>query len=862
MSEVTPPVAGSSTTVAGRGAAAPELQVTLLSAVLAACTAMFVVYHLIDHSPHVASSIWAPVVVFAGFIVAESVVFHVEYRREALTLTLAEAPLALCLILLDPVLGLALRLIADLIVSFAVVRPKWYKLVFNLSMHLFSLAVAYVIAGLVVAPFEWGEAALLGLIATLLAVSLLDLGLVIAAIALFEGGFLGKLHRELVGALPQQLMTAVTGTIVAALVVQWPSLSIAVLVPIAGVWNVLRVNGRTNQHLRDLEDLNQISSSITRSLHRSDIADVAVAEVSRLLRADRVTLRLFATEGGSSEVTSAIGVVLGRCPRSLDDPLWAPMLAGPAHLVDAHEVVGGRVDREQSEQLIVAPIRDDQGVVGVLLVGARVGVSDSFDDSDAGRAGAIADRLGLALRNAVLHEQIEREAWRDQLTGLPNRTRLERVLEDRLARTRRGSLAVLTIGLDRFRDINSTLGHALGDDVLRELARRLRLAVGVDEVVARVSGDEFALTVRVDCEGDALFIARGLQELLHAPLDIGGFAVSVNTSVGVVLGVGSTTDPALLLRRADMAMQWAKSNHSGVELFRDEMDKSSPERLSMLAELRTALEQQQFEVFYQPKLDLAVGQVVGVEALVRWNHPVRGIVAPGEFVQLAENTGLITALTDQVVRRTVASVRLLNDLGFRLEASVNLSTVDLLDDSVVVRVDRILDEAGVAPGLLTFEITETSLLADSARTISTVEALHRLGCRLSIDDFGTGFSSLSYLRTLPASELKIDRSFVANLLLDERDDVIVRSTIDLGHNLGMRVVAEGVEDASTLDRLRTLGCDAAQGYGLSRPLPLDRLLVWLNSCSFPVARARPGDELPAEREPSRVGVVRAIRSVS
>ena len=861
MTGVAPPVAVSSTAVAGRSAVAPELRVTLLSAILTACTATFLVFHLLDHSSHLTSSIWAPVVVFAGFIAAESVVFHVEFRREALTLTLAEAPLALCLILLDPVIGIALRLVADLIVSLVLVRPKWYKLVFNVSMHLFSLALAYVIAGVAVRSFEWGEVALLGLIVTLLLVAFVDLTLVILAIAMFEGGFLGKLRHEVVGALPQQLMTAVTGTIVAALVVQWPALSIAVLVPIAGVWNVLRVQGRTSQQLRDLEDLNRISSSVARSLHRSDIADVAVAEVSRLLRADRVTLRLFATEAGSPEVTRATGALFSRCPHTPDDPVWAPLLDESARLVPAHTVVGGRAGGDDPEQVIVAPIRDDQGSVGVMLVGARVGVTHSFDESDARRAGAIADRLGLALRNAVLHEQIEREAWRDQLTGLPNRTRLERLLEDRLARTRRGSLAVLTIGLDRFRDINSTLGHSVGDRVLCELAQRLRLAAAVDEVVARVSGDEFAVTVRVDCEGDALLVARGLQELLHAPFDIEGFAVSVNTSVGVVLGVGSTADPAQLLRRADMAMQWAKANHSGVQLFRDEMDRSSPERLSMLAELRTALEQQQFEVFFQPKLDLAIGSIVGVEALVRWNHPVRGIVAPGEFVELAENTGLITVLTEQVLRRTVAAVRLLHDLGFRLEASVNLSTIDLLDDTIVVRADRILAEAGVAPSFVTFEITETSLLVDSARTISTVEALHRLGCKLSIDDFGTGFSSLSYLRTLPAAELKIDRSFVANLLLDERDEVIVRSTIDLGHNLGMRVVAEGVEDAGIIDRLRTLGCDAAQGYGLSRPLPLDRLLVWLNSCSFPVARVQAGEERPVEREQVRAGVVRSIRSV-
>lgn len=818
--------------------------------------------HLGDHSPHVSSSIWAPIIVFVGFIAAELVVFHVEYRREALTLTLAEAPLALCLILLEPPVGLVVRLLADIFVSILVLKPRWFKLLFNLSMHLFSLSVAYLLCGAAVGSFEWGELALVGLIATLFLVSMLDVVLVITAIALFEGGFLGKLRHELTGAVPQQVMMSVTGTIVAALVVQWPALSAAVLIPIAGVWNVLRVNGRTSQRLRDLEDLNQISSSVTRSLHRNDIADVAVKEVSRLMRADQVMLRLFGSATGATEVTRATGEVFTRCPDSVDDPDWSEGLGRSAHLIDAARVGDTEAGSDESSRVIVAPVRDDQGVVGVLLVGDRVGAADAFDESDAIRAGAIADRLGLALRNAMLHERIEHEAWHDQLTGLPNRTLLERSLEERLARSSGAPIAVLTIGLDRFRDINSTLGHAVGDVVLTELARRLGEVTTENEVVARVSGDEFALMVAVDCEGDALLVARGLQDVLHAPLDIEGFAVSVNTSIGVALGAGVAADAALLLRRADMAMQWAKANHTNIELFRDEIDSSAPERLSMLAELRTALDQNQLEAFFQPKLDLATGTIVGAEALVRWNHPSKGLIAPAEFVQLAENTGLITTLTDQVIRRTVSAIRLLTDLGFRLDISVNLSTIDLLDDTIVERVERILADAGVLPGQLTLEITETSLLADGARTLATVEALHRMGSKLSIDDFGTGFSSLSYLRTLPASELKVDRCFVSNLVLDERDEVIVRSTIDLGHNLGLRVVAEGVEDSGTLDRLRMLGCDAAQGYGISRPLPLDRLLVWLNSCTYPVARTAAADERSAALDAGRPGgVVRSIRSV-
>jgi predicted signal transduction protein with EAL and GGDEF domain len=402
----------------------------------------------------------------------------------------------------------------------------------------------------------------------------------------------------------------------------------------------------------------------------------------------------------------------------------------------------------------------------------------------------------------------------------------------------------------------------VGDVVLTEMAARLRSMIGPGEMVARVSGDEFALLARVDCEGDALIAARGLQQVLHAPFLVEGLDISVNTSIGVASDASGSADGSLLLRRADMAMHWAKTNHTNVEVFRAEIDSSAPERLSLLSELRSALDQQQLDVFFQPKLDLVTKTVVGAEALVRWHHPTRGLMSPADFVQMAENTGLISTLTDQVVRRTVSALRLLTDLGFDLTVSVNLSAIDLLDNTIVARIERMLADADVEPAQLTLEITETALLADGVRTLATAEALHRLGTKLSIDDFGTGFSSLSYLRTLPTSELKIDRSFVGNLTLDERDEVIVRSTIDLGHNLGLRVVAEGVEDVGTLDRLRTLGCDLAQGYGISRPLAFDRFLVWLNSCAYPVARTA-GRARAAEVQASAAetaGVVRQIRS--
>jgi diguanylate cyclase (GGDEF)-like protein len=817
---------------------------------------------LID--PIVPAPWWVAIVVGIAFAGAERLVFHIGYRTQALTHTLTEVPLALALVFLGVDEAIIVRAAATLLVLGLVFRTAWYKIVFNLGMQTFVMWVGFfVLHALIGSPHGGGQRLVLALVATLFFLAVVEAAIVLAAIAVFEGGFIVRLRGEIRSGAVRYPAAAVIGSLAAVVAASWPLAALLFLVPILAVWGVMRVHGRTSQRLRDLEELHRVSALFGGTLHRDEVAAVAVREISRLLRAERVTLVLFDRSAAVAEVVCKVGRPFESLPARLDDATWSETVRDSAALIPASSIEEQDPEGDSPEgSLILVPLHDDVGPIGCVIIGDRGGVADDFDEADVVRAEALADRLGLALRNATLHEQIEHEAWHDQLTGLPNRTLLERRLDDLLAQPVAGGVAVLTVGLDRFRDVNSTLGHAVGDVVLTEMAARLRSMIGPGELVARVSGDEFALLARVDCEGDALIAARGVQEVLHAPFLVKGLDISVNTSIGVASDASGSADGSLLLRRADMAMHWAKTNHTNVEFFRAEIDSSAPERLSLLSELRSALDQQQLDVFFQPKLDLVTKTVVGAEALVRWHHPTRGLMSPADFVQMAENTGLISTLTDQVVRRTVSALRLLTDLGFDLTVSVNLSAIDLLDNTIVARIERMLADADVEPAQLTLEITETALLADGVRTLATAEALHRLGTKLSIDDFGTGFSSLSYLRTLPTSELKIDRSFVGNLTLDERDEVIVRSTIDLGHNLGLRVVAEGVEDVGTLDRLRTLGCDLAQGYGISRPLAFDRFLVWLNSCAYPVTRTA-GRARAAEVQASAAetaGVVRQIRS--
>jgi diguanylate cyclase (GGDEF)-like protein len=775
---------------------------------------------------------WVVVLIAVAFVAGEQLALHVEFRRDALTVTLTEVPTALALMFLPLPTALLARLAASLVVLAVILRQRPTKVLFNLCLQTGSLSLGYATL-FALRSGPWTEASFLDLLLAVMVVTTVDALAVVVVISLYEGNLGSMLREEVHSGLPRTLITSVTATIAAALATAWPVVALALIVPIVGVWSVLRSNAQTRQRLRDLEQLQELNASLGESLHRSEIASVAVGQIKRLLRAERVAVVLFDMGDLGAHIAST-GELMNDLPQTADEIRWLPFIEAPAAVVEPDEFAAlGIVIDSSSGNTLVAPIRTGSHAVGLLVVAERAGISDAFDDSDLLRAATIVDRLGMALRNAMLLERIEHEAWHDSLTDLPNRTMFERRLDEALdGGNPTGRVGMLMLGVDRFGEVNSTLGHQVGDRVLVELAARIRATVAPGTLVARLAGDEFGiLLVDID-EHELMEMARRVVGAAERRLNIGDFEVVVTLSVGAALCPDAASNAALMLRRADMAMHLAKTNHSGAEIYRGDLDQRTPERLSMLGDLKLALEHGNLDVHFQPKVDLRSGRIVGAEALVRWNHPQRGFVPPIEFVQLAENTGLITTLTDQVLRKSISTIRLLNDLGFHLDVSLNLSTIDLLDDLLAGRVERILADNGVPPDQLTLEITETALLADSARTLQTAEALRRLGTHLSIDDFGTGYSSFSYLRVLPVSELKVDRSFVTNLLEDERDEVIVRSTIDLGHNLGLRVVAEGVEDMATLDRLRLLGCDLVQGYGIAKPMPFDRFLVFLNSGGY------------------------------
>jgi diguanylate cyclase (GGDEF)-like protein len=440
--------------------------------------------------------------------------------------------------------------------------------------------------------------------------------------------------------------------------------------------------------------------------------------------------------------------------------------------------------------------------------------------------------LRRATRQLDSHlEEIEHQALHDSLTGLPNRVLFQDRIEVALAQARRsgGRAAVLLLDLDGFKEINDALGHASGDELLRELAARLRTTLRDTDTIARLGGDEFGVVMPAGDADDVREAAMRIHDAVEEPFDVGGLALSVKISIGGVLFPDHAADSDTLVRFADVAMYTAKRNRTRIELYNPAADVSTRESLTLGSELRHALDNGDIVTHFQPKVEVTSGRIVGAEALVRWDHPERGLVLPAEFLPVVEKAGLMGALTTLVLRRAAAAAAGWSRDGLTLGIAVNVDVDALLDPSFPQRVEEILEEMRLAPELLTIELTETSLLADPIRAGRVARELSAIGVRLSIDDFGTGYSSLGYLTALPLAELKIDRSFVGRMTDSATDMAIVQTILDLGANLDLSVVAEGIESNETREMLEQLGCTLAQGYEFGSPMSAGRLTAFMRS---------------------------------
>ena len=443
-------------------------------------------------------------------------------------------------------------------------------------------------------------------------------------------------------------------------------------------------------------------------------------------------------------------------------------------------------------------------------------------------------REGLAARE----DQIRRLAYRDVLTDLPNRT----LFNDRLnvaiefARRERREVAVLLLDLDRFKQINDTLGHQTGDHVLQQTARRLRSLLRKSDTIARLGGDEFIILVS-DCGIDeASGIAEKILKALDEPIVIGEHSLDVRASIGIAGYPADSEDPETLMRHADLAMYSAKRGNLGVAAYEPGLERHRREQLSLLSELRRAIENEELRLVFQPKVDMRTGEIAGAEALVRWQHPERGSVPPADFIPFAEQTGFIKSITRWVIEAAARQSSRWSAAGMPLKLVINISVQDLLDPGMPEAILAALHRNDMPTRSLGLEITESGVMQDQAAAIGVLKRLRELGLDLAIDDFGTGHSSLAYAKQLQVCELKIDRSFVRNLVQDHKDRAIVLSIIELAHNLDLTVVAEGVEDGETLRVLHDLGCDLVQGYVYARPLPENEFRDWVAAWKPAAAR--------------------------
>jgi diguanylate cyclase (GGDEF)-like protein len=455
---------------------------------------------------------------------------------------------------------------------------------------------------------------------------------------------------------------------------------------------------------------------------------------------------------------------------------------------------------------------------------------------------------------AAMSLERERQALHDTLTGLPNRKLLIRRTRDALDGAAAGNkhTALFLLDLDRFKEINDTLGHQVGDTLLQLVAERLESTVRPSDCVARLGGDEFGVLVAgIDDPKEAVELAERLRSAFAAPFRTEDMSFEIDGSIGVAIHPEHGVDFETLLQRADVAMYVAKECGTGVELYSPDTDRHSTMRLGMLGELRSALEKGDLELHYQPKADLRTGDVVGVEALLRWRHPERGMVPPDDFIPLAEQSGLMRHITQYVVDEALRQLAVWWRTGLRVQVAVNVCARDLYDREFAPYLRGRIAHYGVPPRALMVEVTESVLMADPTRAASTLVSLADLGVGVSLDDFGTGYSSLVHLKRLPVSEVKIDRSFVMRMDVHEDDAAIVRSIIELATALGLRVVAEGVETRESWDRLAVYGCDAAQGWYLARAMPSEVATRWLSQMAGRPSAAGSAPPPPAGPEGRR-----------
>ncbi|MGC5022178.1 putative bifunctional diguanylate cyclase/phosphodiesterase [Micromonospora sp. DT47] len=775
-------------------------------------------------------------VLLAAMVAAGLPVLNFTVRRQSIGVTLTEIPLVLAFYFVRPLTVVVIYTLAAVLTHLRH-RMGPTKLWFNVARAAAGSSVA-VLALQAFPPVEGvGPRTWLTLFVAASMVSLFSITSVAGVHTLLQGWQAGReAFRKSPSMLLATAMNIVSGLIILILIATtwWSLLLLGTLTTALAL--VYRAYAQFFRQHRTLADMYELSRAVSGSGQDGTLADALLGRVRALMQAEYATLWLPA-QGRHPEVllTSRIADsgLLDVAPtpaelrqRARDE--GRTVVLGRGMTTDGD--LRGPVSGQGVKDVIAVPLRSGQATIGTLEVVNRLGASNYFARTDVPLLETVGAHAAVALENSRLVDRLRHDAYHDALTRLPNRRRISGALDEAVKIRAPGEVvALLLFDVDRLRQVNESLGHAAGDKVLTEVAARLRACAPSSALVGRVGGDEFLVTLRLESAEAALELAGQLREQIRDEMVFDALTLDVDTAVGVAVHPDHGSDAASLLQRVDLAATAAKAVPGSVQLFNPALESRSLRRLGLAGDLRRALDDGELEVYFQPKVTLRDRRLVGVECLARWEHPAHGWVAPDDFVAVAEHTGQLGRLTEFVLREGLRRSRDWSHGEQPLAVAVNLSARSLTDQHFPAHVRELLEEYGVPPQRLTLEIKEAGVLDGTERPIPTLRRLRDLGVRLSVDDFGTGDSSLAHLRRLPVHEVKVDRSFVQGMATDPGDLAIVNAVVTLSQQFGLAVVAEGVESELTLELLQDIGCQIGQGFLFSRPLPYERLEAWFGA---------------------------------
>ncbi|MDQ1481380.1 MAG: hypothetical protein QOI44_2241, partial [Actinomycetota bacterium] len=779
------------------GAAAPvartEMTATrriiLFSMALAALASLLLLV-VAQQTPAISDTRVAWPLLALGFALADSFAVHVEVRDNAHSFTMNELPLMIGLFLCNADQLVLARVVGMVVALVVVRRQRPLKALFNLALSVLETAAALLVFLLVVnaVGHATGAGAWVAAILAAVVVNLLQSAAITTVIRLAGGpGAPGMATRMAVIGLLTAVTTASLG-IITVIVIETDVAGVFLIGAIAGLmFAAYRGYAVQSQRYANLEKLYELTRKLANSPDLEDSMRVTLQEARQLVRSEESELVLFqgVDDTGPAvlvRLTSSGELQMSSDELGGDDSVRASVVATRNGVViprTTHDLAQRAYLQQRGlVDLVTVPVFQGGVIVGTLAAHNRLGDVSSFDEEDAKVFATLAHHVGTAIENARLIERLrtevsqkEYQSLHDTLTGLGNRDLFVARTDDALRASRTGgwSVAVMLMDLNRFKDVNDTLGHHHGDLLLQQVARRIGTVLPEPGMIARLGGDEFVVLLpQIRNQEQAEQIAIGIQAALQQPFVVDRMQLAVTAAIGIAVAPAHGTEVSTLLQHADIAMYNAKEHgDGGVEVYDPDQNRHSTRRLTLAAELQTAIADGDLEVYYQPKAVLETGALVGVEALVRWEHPKHGPIPPDEFVPLAEGTGQMRAMTTLVVDRVLQQVGAWRDAGVDLQVSVNLSVRSLIDLDFASQIDALCRARGVDPSALVLEITETQMMADPTRTIRMLERLASLGIEISVDDFGTGYSSLSYLQRLPVHEIKVDKSFVLGMTADD-----------------------------------------------------------------------------------------------